>query len=42
MEATDHALHRLLERQPGADLDAVLLSAHRHVLRCRLHRLSAA
>src|SRR5262245_9424794 len=26
MEATDHALPRMLERQPGADLDAVLSS----------------
>jgi len=32
IEATDHALGRLLQRSPGADLDAVLLDAHHRLL----------
>jgi hypothetical protein len=33
LEVSDHALLRLCQRDPGADLDAVLLEAHRAILR---------
>ena len=38
LEASDHALHRLIERGgTGAGIDGVLLAAHHRILRDRLH-----
>jgi hypothetical protein len=37
LEVTDHALGRLLQRDPGEDLPAVIMAAHHAVLNIRLH-----
>jgi hypothetical protein len=42
LEVTDHALGRLLEREPAADLDSVLMQAHHSVLRADIESLRAA
>ena len=36
LEVPDHALGRMLDRMPGADIDAVLLAAHHAALRAQL------